>query len=602
MQRFLLSSLLITLVARSAFAQTVTVTTAADDVDIDWPTATIADLPGPDGKVSFSEAMIATNNTPGHQTIAFAIPQSEWTLQFALPGRAVLRSITGFFFRSSDDVTIDGTTQTAFTGDTNPDGCEIAIWGAEVFLNGDNSVIRGFDSTAIQLTGSNGLVENNTGTSNITVYGGNGSIIRNNHGGTIKIDRSNDNVIIGNTVSRVRVLGFDSEFGTGPVMNTRVGGPTLAERNYITGYGTFDGEGYPSGSSVQIFDSLGTIVENNWIGTTPDGLSQGSAASTMGISFEGINNNATIRNNRIAAIRAVGIGPHATGLVFGTGIYVGGTGGGISIVGTTIGLNANDEPILGSVTGIDVTNYFQGPVQGVTIGGPTPAEANVIAGHRLSGVSVRNGVSGVTITGNSIFENQEVGIDLHPVTNAFGVTPNDPLDADTGGNGLQNFPVLSFAQNAGGVLQIDGSLASHASETYRIELFTNAACSASGFGEGESYAGAIDVQTNAGGSVSFSADLTIDGSAPTAILTATATRLATGDTSEFSACLDIDIVAPLTGDIDGDGFVDGSDALMLASVLGGSDSNPVHLQRSDVNEDGVADGLDIQAFVELIQP
>ena len=103
-----------------AAAQTVTVTTSADAVDVDWQTATVSDLPGPDGKVSFSEAMIATNNTPGHQTVAFAIPQSEWTLQFLHPGKAVLTSLTGFFFRANDQVTIDGTTQTAFTGDTNP--------------------------------------------------------------------------------------------------------------------------------------------------------------------------------------------------------------------------------------------------------------------------------------------------------------------------------------------------------------------------------------------------------------------------------------------------------------------------------------------------
>ena len=44
-----------------------------------------------------SEAMIASNNTPGHQTVGFAIPQSEWILQFVLPGRAVLTSTTGFF-------------------------------------------------------------------------------------------------------------------------------------------------------------------------------------------------------------------------------------------------------------------------------------------------------------------------------------------------------------------------------------------------------------------------------------------------------------------------------------------------------------------------
>jgi len=576
----------------------VTVTTAEDVIDINASTATVADLPGPDGKVSFSEAMIATNNTPGHQTIAFAIPQNEWTLQFVYPGRAVLRTITGFYLRSFDDVTIDGTTQTAFTGDTNPDGCEVALFGGEIFINGDNSVIRGFDSTSIQLTGSNGVVEDNTGTMNITVFGGNGGIIRNNHASTIKIDRSNDNVIVGNTTMRVRVLGFVSDFGTGPVLNTRIGGPALADRNYITGYGTFNGEGFPAGSSVQLFDTAGTLVENNWIGTTPDGLSQGSAASTVGVGFEAHNDNVVVRNNRIAAIRAVGIGPHATGLVFGTGIYVDGDVSDISILGNTIGLNANDEPVLGSVTGIDVTSV--GAAGAVKIGGDAPGDANVVAGHRFAGVSVRNGTNGATISGNSIFANVELGIDLHPATNTIGVTPNDALDADSGGNGLQNFPTLAPATIAAGVLQVDGALASHASESFRIEFFTNMECSASGNGEGEFFVGGIDVQTNAAGQAIFSADLPIALGAPDGLVTATATRASTADTSEFSACADITVIASAPGDIDGNGVVDATDAQLLASVLSGLDTDPTHAQRGDLNQDGSTDGDDIQMFVSLI--
>lgn len=108
------------------FGQTVTVTTSQDVIDVNFFTATIADLPGPDGKISFLEAIIATNNTPGHQTIAFNIPQSDWILQFLYPGCAVILSGPNGFY-ATDSVTIDGTTQTAFTGDTNPDGAEVAV-------------------------------------------------------------------------------------------------------------------------------------------------------------------------------------------------------------------------------------------------------------------------------------------------------------------------------------------------------------------------------------------------------------------------------------------------------------------------------------------
>jgi len=51
-------------------------------------------------------------------------------------------------------VTIDGTTQTAFTGDTNPEGWEVAINGIELYLNVDNCMHTEIDSTNITFTGS----------------------------------------------------------------------------------------------------------------------------------------------------------------------------------------------------------------------------------------------------------------------------------------------------------------------------------------------------------------------------------------------------------------------------------------------------------------
>src|SRR5688572_11494891 len=113
-----------------ANAQTITVDIAGDVIDVDPATATAAHLPGPDGHVSFSEAMIASNNTPGRQTIGFAIPTSEWTyLPWYYPGRAVVHTVGGSYWRASDPVTIDGRTQTAFTGDTNPNGRELVLFG-----------------------------------------------------------------------------------------------------------------------------------------------------------------------------------------------------------------------------------------------------------------------------------------------------------------------------------------------------------------------------------------------------------------------------------------------------------------------------------------
>ncbi|MEZ5974415.1 MAG: hypothetical protein R3E96_06135 [Planctomycetota bacterium] len=91
-------------------AQTVTVTTTLDVVDID-NAGTVADLPGPDGLVSFSEAMIATNNTQVTRSSPdFAIPASQlgWITP-AYDGIATFQSNVGFYWRANDEVTIDGT-------------------------------------------------------------------------------------------------------------------------------------------------------------------------------------------------------------------------------------------------------------------------------------------------------------------------------------------------------------------------------------------------------------------------------------------------------------------------------------------------------------
>ncbi len=101
----------------------ITVTTLEDVTDFAMPQQ-VANLPGPDGVVSFHEAVYAANTTSGPQSIHFAIPQSEWWL---IPNIALLRQEVGIFGLYDNDTTIDFSTQTAFTGDTNPDGARSAF-------------------------------------------------------------------------------------------------------------------------------------------------------------------------------------------------------------------------------------------------------------------------------------------------------------------------------------------------------------------------------------------------------------------------------------------------------------------------------------------
>jgi hypothetical protein len=139
------------------------------------------------------------------------------------------------------------------------------------------------------------------------------------------------------------------------------------------------------------------------------------------------------------------------------------------------------------------------------------------------------------ITANQIYGNGELGIDLvGGFENASGVTANDAGDSDSGPNDLQNFPVLTAAQrsNSAGFTTVAGTLNSTASADFAIELFV-AAADGSGHGEGYILVAAKTVTTNSSGNAGFSfasAQLTVG-----TPLTATATNVATGSSSEFSA-------------------------------------------------------------------
>lgn len=575
--------------APAAIGQTIYVTTAADVVDFGGA-QTVANLPGPDGKVSMVEAAMASDNTPGIQTIGFHVPQSEWTFQFLYPGRAVLSSFQGF--RLFQPAIIDGTTQTAFTGDTNPAGGEVVITSGAIVINSVGSLVKGLDSTAITISeGSANRVQGNT-LCGIEVYNSPGTLVGGTNPGegntahTIKIDRTSDNVVVGNTCQRVRVLGGG---GSEPqAVNNRVGGPSLAERNYITGYGNFNGEGCPGGMGVQIFQANGTIVENNWIGTTPDGMAQGNPATVVGIVVEAISHDTIIRNNRIAGIKAIGQYPHCGGFIYGTGIRIDGTGSNVTITGNSIGLNANGDPVLGGVEGITILNYFQGPMVGVTIGGTAPGEGNEIAGHSYVGVLVNNTLQDVSISGNSIHDNGGLGIDLITTGFTYGVTLNDATDGDAGANGLQNFPVLSAASSGFGGTDITGTLQSIAGEPFRIEFFASPTCDPNGYGEGRNYLGSTEVTTSLAGSATINTHVAGVAAAGSKI-TATATRLATKGTSEFSACVSVTIAC--VADLNGNGEVDAGDLGVLLGSWGNA-GGP-----ADLNSDGAVDASDLATLL-----
>jgi hypothetical protein len=247
------------------------------------------------------------------------------------------------------------------------------------------------------------------------------------------------------------------------------------------------------------------------------------------------------------------------------GIRLSGTGH--RVEGNFIGTNADGTASDRNARGVSLSDAHDS-----SIGGTSPEDRNLISGNVRSGVEVsgssgnaiRNNLigpdknggllddsnavdggvvissgTGNRILSNSIFSNDDLGIDLRGgVESTEGVTDNDDKDLDTGPNRLQNYPVITSAQTFGNFTSINGTLNSTPStrtktRTFIIQFFSSPSEDPSHFGEGQTFLGQTQVTTNRQGNASF-------GFSPSQkvpvgdFITATATRKDTGDTSEFS--------------------------------------------------------------------
>jgi parallel beta-helix repeat protein len=325
------------------------------------------------------------------------------------------------------------------------------------------------------------------------IVSGNGAV------GILTFD-SGLNQISGNFVG-LDVTGTRALGNGGDGISVPDGGAVIS-RNVVSGNG---------GSGVSATTSSVTEVRGNLIGTTRTGKGAVGNAG-RGISFFG---GQTVINNLIS-----GNGDH--------GIFLGGMSN--VVRGNRIGTDITGTAALGNRgSGIyteDIDNR---------IGGTGDGEGNVIAFNGGAGVNVATvfdiGFGNNPLLSNAIFSNGGLGIDL----GNDGVTPNDACDADTGGNGLQNFPTLTAVASSSSGTTIQGQLNSTPGTSFLLQFFSSAAPDPSGFGEGARFLGSITVTTDAACNVTFTATL------PTAVIpghfaTATATD-PTMRTSEFSNAL-----------------------------------------------------------------
>jgi hypothetical protein len=152
----------------------------------------------------------------------------------------------------------------------------------------------------------------------------------------------------------------------------------------------------------------------------------------------------------------------------------------------------------------------------------------------------------IEMSGNAIYGNGGLGIDLSNklvdgVAVPDGVTAD--MEAANGPNGLQNFPELLEVKFVDSAVQVKGNLNSKPNTTYRLEFFANSEVDASGNGEGERPLGTKLVSTNANGLANnFVTHLSDENVNAGDYITATATDVDTGRTSEFSMPVSIRIL------------------------------------------------------------
>jgi parallel beta-helix repeat protein len=428
-------------------------------------------------------------------------------------------------------------------------------------------VIRHFNQGIIISTGSGNIV------------GGegpnDGNLVVGNRNG-IMIDRGASNTVVQGNVVGLDVTGTNvlanREAGLF-LLNTKdnlIGGTNAAARN------TFSGNAL-EGIKIEGTNSRNNRVEGNFIGTDITGtLSRGNTNSgilvwrgPVGTFIGGVNPHSgnLISGNRLNGIRldlgisntfiqanqigtdASGLLPLGNGIVTSSGISVGGGTdtfiGGVGSAGNIIGANSGggihiyapttNTVVQGNWIGIGADGMLPLPngVHGVwseggvgnRIGGPTAGEANVIAYNLGDGVYVQTG-TGQTISGNSIFNNAGLGIDL----GANGVAINDAGDGDSGANNLLNYPSLITAATESTTF-IEGEVRGPAGLLQIVEFFASDAPDASGRGEGALFIGSIVGGPALNARFEFAPATPVP---PGKYITATATD-PFGNTSEFSS-------------------------------------------------------------------
>jgi hypothetical protein len=515
----------------SEFSQAIAITAATAGFVV----TTAADS----GPGSLRQAMTDANNTAGPDTITFNIGGGgvqAITLSSALPN-------------ISEAVSIDATTQPGYAGSPLIFLNGSSVTGDGLHINTSDSIIRGLSIGGF--SGDGIFISIQGGADNTVIEAcfigvdpsGNSSA---NGGSGIRIREANNTRVGGPSPSQRNVISANAGFGInvqnftngtliqGNLIGTNTGGNSALGNlqggiNIQDGDGAFIGGSSPSernlisgnvGAGISLVNTTGNTVMGNFIGTD---LSGSALVINQANGIQLINASSNV-------IGTSGSGGNLIAGNEGSGIFLSGASNGNMIGGNAIGTDFTGSLDFGhSNAGILIDS-----ASGNFIGDASPGLGNLIGFNNGIGVAVVGvAAQGNSIRGNFIFANGGLGIDL----NADGITANDAADSDAGANAVQNFPVINSAQTAGGGnVRVQGTFNGTPNTTFFIDFYSSLSGQQdpSGSGEGGQLLFSDTVFSDAAGDATF--DFTFPAATGGgAAITASATNLATGDTSEFAA-------------------------------------------------------------------
>jgi len=338
-----------------------------------------------------------------------------------------------------------------------------------VVIEGENNIIRGnligtdaqggsaiSNSIGIEIRGAGGTVGGTTPGSRNVISGNSSTGLYLNEavnvsvtGNYVGLDNSGENAIEGQSQG-IRISGGSDH---------KITGNTISGNE---GYGVRIDNSVQSGAGAE-----NVVVSGNMIGPDPSGLVNiGNVRD--GIILIGSSNN--IIGGETEADRNIisGNGGGFEGFfVRSTGIFLTSASNNNTVIGNYIGSNNSGEFVQefgNSSHGILIDSGSSGNVIG--LGQDGSGIGNVITGNGINvnanGITISDNSLQNRISGNQIFSNGAIGIDLEN----DGITANDDGDSDTGPNELQNYPeiVNSIYDSAAEELKIEYSVSSDIAE------------------------------------------------------------------------------------------------------------------------------------------